>query len=177
MVCDVGTPAPTGGAALRCPLSSPPSSFARASGPGLRRGGRPQLADHLLLILSDIEMGPGGPVDDFPHSGVLADLLLSYNEGDYGDVAIDLVFNGDTFDLLKTPYEGSFPRHITGAVALGKMVPIMAAHPRFFDAIQRFLDHDRADRRVHFIAGNHDAELAFVELQTLVRQRCGGDEL
>jgi hypothetical protein len=133
-------------------------------------------ADRLLVILSDIEMGRGGPTDDFPHSDVLADLLLSYDEGPSRDLPIELIFNGDTFDLLKTPYKGAFPRHITREVAEGKMESICAAHPRFFDAIARLLASRRAERKVHFIVGNHDAELAFPELQAMVRERCGGDD-
>ncbi len=132
-------------------------------------------ADRLLVVLSDIEMGAGGPSDDFPHSDVLADLLLSYNEGATRELPIDVVFNGDTFDLLKTPYQGGFPRHVTRDVALGKMRAVADAHPRFFDAVRRLLEHRPAERHVHFILGNHDAELAFPDLQAFVWERCGSD--
>lgn len=161
------------------PLGGPVPSRAPSgeplADPSCRVPDRAVSGDRLLVILSDIEMGPGGVVDDFPHSDVLADRLLSYNEGAYADRAVELIFNGDTFDLLKTPYNGTFPRHITSQIALAKMQPICAAHPRFFAAIEQFLDHRRAERRVHFVIGNHDAELAFPELQALVQTQCGGD--
>jgi hypothetical protein len=135
----------------------------------------PTSADRLLVILSDIEMGAGGPTDDFPHSDVLGDLLLRYNEGPTRELPIDFIFNGDTFDLLKTPYNGAFPRHITRDAALGKMQAVSAAHPLFFEAVKALLEHPHAERRAHFIFGNHDAELAFPELQSLVRTQCGND--
>lgn len=132
-------------------------------------------ADRLLVILSDIEMGAGGPFDDFPHSDFLADLILSYNEGPLADLPVDVVFNGDTFDLLKTPFGGTFPRLVTRSIALEKLRPIADAHPLFFGAVRAFLEHRGAARGVHFITGNHDAELAFPAVQEMVRERCGGD--
>jgi len=132
-------------------------------------------ADRMLVVLSDIEMGPGGPMDDFPSTDVLAEVLLSYNDGPFTHLPIDVIFNGDTFDLLKTPYEGRFPRHITSEIALGKMAPVYEAHRAFFDAVRGLLAHGPAERRVHFILGNHDAELAFPALQGFVREKCGGD--
>lgn len=70
-------------------------------------------ADRLLVVLSDIEMGAGGAWDDFPHCDRLGELLLSYAGPEHANRAVDLVFNGDTFDLLKTNVDGAYPRHIT----------------------------------------------------------------
>ena len=137
---------------------------------------RPPTADRLLVVLCDVEMGCGGPFDDFPHSDWLAEHLLAYNEPPYDDLAVDLVLNGDTFDLLKTPYMGAFPRHVTCDVALAKMATILAAHPRFFEAIRRFVAHEGAPRAVHFVIGNHDAELVFPALQNVIRSVCGRPE-
>lgn len=63
-------------------------------------------------------MGAGGPFDDFPQSDFLGELILSYNSPPFHELAVDLVFNGDTFDLLKTSYVDEYPRHITRDVAL-----------------------------------------------------------
>ena len=129
-------------------------------------------ADRRILILSDVEMGAGGETDDFPHSEFLGRLLLSYLEGPC-DGPLDIVFNGDTFDLLKTPYEGSYPHHITRDVALAKMSAVAAAHPRFFESLRTILEHPQGNKSVHFIAGNHDTELLFPEVQAFVRTLCG----
>ena len=137
--------------------------------------GRPPVADRLLVVFGDIEMGTGGRTDDFPHGDFLGQLIGAYNRKPYRDIAVDLVFNGDTFDLLKTPFAGAFPRHITAEVAVGKMALVAEEHPAFFGALRRFLAHPHAERRVHFIVGNHDAELVFPEVQEQIRALCGGN--
>jgi UDP-2,3-diacylglucosamine pyrophosphatase LpxH len=132
--------------------------------------------DRLLVVISDIEMGTGGPEDDFVHSAFLGERLLRYNEGRYADLAVSLVFNGDTFDLLKTDHLGRFPRHIGRGIATAKMMRIADAHPAFFAAVRAFLEHARAERQVYFVVGNHDAELLFPEVQRFVAHRCGSNQ-
>jgi UDP-2,3-diacylglucosamine pyrophosphatase LpxH len=133
----------------------------------------PPEADRLLVVLSDIEMGAGGNMDDFPHSDWLGQLLRSYNDPPFEDLDVDLVFNGDTFDLHKTSYLGEYPRHITGEVALGKMARIWAAHRPFFEGLRDFLDHGGAERRVFFVVGNHDPELLFPDVQLFIQTQLG----
>jgi len=130
-------------------------------------------ADRLVLVLSDIEMGVGGETDDFPHSEFLGGLLLSYLEGPFCELPLDMVFNGDTFDLLKTPYQGSYPHHITRDVALAKMSAVAAAHPKFFEALRKILEHPSGNKSVHFLVGNHDNELLFPDVQDFIRSLCG----
>lgn len=139
----------------------------------LRSRGTP---DRLLVVFSDIEMGSGGPLDDFPHSRHLGDLLLSYTFPSYDGLAIDLVFNGDTFDLLKTPFQGRYPSLITEAIALDKMDQIAGAHGPFFEALRIFLGRTGKRGAVHFLPGNHDTELAFPALQRRIRQLIGDEE-
>lgn len=129
--------------------------------------------DRVVIVFSDIEMGPGGPVDDFPHPEFLAGLIDAYDHGLSKGLLVDLVFNGDTFDFLKTSVGGAWPHHITAEVALAKLERIIQAHAPFFDAVRRFLDGSMGNRRVHFVAGNHDAELLFEEVQLAVRRRIG----
>ena len=142
-----------------------------------RRPHDPPACDRLLVVLSDIEMGAGGPTDDFPHSDFLGEVIRSYGERPFHRLPIDLVFNGDTFDLLKTSYQGAFPRHITAEVALGKFRRIAAAHPAFFDAVRQFLGESRsgAARRVAFLVGNHDPEIQFPEVKQAIRELCDVD--
>jgi hypothetical protein len=125
----------------------------------------PERADRLVVVLSDVEMGAGGVLDDFPHSPWLAELILAYNEPPYRDLPVDLVFNGDTFDLLKTSVDGVYPRHVTEAVALAKLRRVLDAHPAFIAGLRAFLSGGTAPRRAHFVIGNHDAELAFPAVQ------------
>ncbi len=133
-------------------------------------------ADRLILCISDIEMGAGGPHDDFPHSDFLGELILSYNEPPFDQLAIDLVLNGDVFDLLKTTHLGKHSTQISADVGLGKMSRVAAAHPLFFEAIRNFVAHESAPRDVHFLVGNHDFEILFPEVQGFVRSLCGGSD-
>ena len=121
---------------------------------------RPPDADRLIVCFSDIEMGAGGLLDDFPHSDWFDALLATY---DGVDVPVDLVLNGDTFDFLKTSVEGAWPRHVTAEVALAKVDRVARAHPTFFSGLRRFLSFP--NRTVAFTVGNHDPELLFPEVQ------------
>ncbi len=125
-------------------------------------------ADRLLLVASDIEMGPGGPADDCPRSEEIADFLASRVQS---HDRVDLVFNGDTLDFLKTPIDGLYPRHITEAVALRKLDRILDAHAAFFECIARLLAP--SGRAAHFVVGNHDLELWFPAVQARLRERLG----
>lgn len=136
----------------------------------------PPGADRRLMVLSDSELGAGGPLDDLPQAAFLADLLLEADEQAEPGMAIDVVFNGDTFDLLKTSYEDTWPRHITADIALAKFSRIAAAHPRFFAGLRRFLRSDRGARRMFFVVGNHDFDLLFPEVQGMLRGLLGADE-
>lgn len=133
-------------------------------------------SDRIVLVFSDVEMGSGGPEDDFPHTAFLGELLDRYLEPPYRDRRIDVVFAGDTFDLLKTPYLDQFPHHITADVALGKMSRVAAAHPRFFEALRHLTAPRDPPVHVHFIVGNHDGELLFPQVQDFVRALGGGSD-
>jgi UDP-2,3-diacylglucosamine pyrophosphatase LpxH len=124
--------------------------------------------------MSDIEMGAGGACDDFPHTDHLAELILEYAGSEHRDHAVDLVFNGDTFDLLKTSVDGAWPHHVTASVALAKLERVAAAHRGFFTALGEFGARMGDRGAVHFVVGNHDAELLFPEVQQRIRALVGG---
>lgn len=145
----------------------------RPSSTELRGRGAP---DRLVVVFSDIEMGAGGRYDDFPRSDFLAEVIRSYGRDPYRWLAVDLVFNGDTFDLLKTSSRGGWPTHITRDIALEKLEQVAGSHPAFFEAVRDHLHDDPERRRVFFVAGNHDLELFFPEVQALVRKRCAIEE-
>lgn len=131
-------------------------------------------SDRLIVTFSDIEMGGGGAWDDFPHAAQLGELILSYAGPEHRDHAVDLVFNGDTFDLLKTGLDGAYPHHITPAIALAKLDRVAAAHAPFFAALSEFCARTGERGSVHFVVGNHDAEILFPEVQDRIRGLCGG---
>lgn len=127
------------------------------------------------MVVSDVEMGAGGPRDDFPQSDHLGRLLAAYGDGAYREVPITIVFNGDTFDLLKTSHRDGYPTRIDADVAVAKLLRVTASHPGFFEHLRRFLRGDRA-RRLAFVVGNHDLELAFPEVQAILGSLFGAPE-
>ncbi len=133
----------------------------------------PRDADRLLVVMSDIEMGPGGLADDFPQSDWLGELLLSYNEPPFDRYPVDLVFNGDTFDFLKTSLDGDHPHLVDAQVGLAKFRLVEACHGGFFDALSELLSSNGPPRRAWFVVGNHDPELLFSEVQAAIRRRIG----
>lgn len=126
------------------------------------------------IILSDIEMGAGDKFDDFRHTSFLSDFIGRYNQPNYADTELDLVFNGDTFDFLKVDIGGTFPHLIDEYIALTKLSRVSHAHADFFTTIERFLGYGNQPRRVHFIVGNHDMELLFPRIQGRIIDLCGG---
>src|SRR5687767_13232275 len=144
-------------------MQSPPTTE-------LRTRGAP---DRLVIVFSDIEMGAGGRYDDFPRSDFLADVIRGYGKDPYRWLAVDFVFNGDTFDLLKTSSRGGWPTHVTRDIAIDKMERVASSHPAFFEALRDHIRGDPERRRVSFIVGNHDMELLFPEVQAVIRERIG----
>ena len=136
--------------------------------------GQPR-ADRLIVSLSDLEIGPGGPYDDVPDASFVASVIRSYSEAPFRQLAVDLVFNGDTFDLLKTAVDGHYPVHIPAEVAIHKLQLVLDAHPEFLDAVRAFL-RAPAPRRVFFVVGNHDQELLFPEVQRFLRAKLDDHE-
>ncbi|MBU1954214.1 hypothetical protein KKH03_04565 [Patescibacteria group bacterium] len=128
-----------------------------------------------IYFISDIEMGGGGVTDDFSDDLVLAEFLESIkNDVDFPDKdqKVTLVLNGDTFDFLKMPYQDEHPRYITERISLWKLDQVMNAHPVVFRALKKFLHHHGS--RIHFVIGNHDADLIWPALQEKLQARLGG---
>lgn len=123
--------------------------------------------------MSDIEIGAGGPTDDFPHDDWFAALLEERVCLD--DRPVDLVFDGDTIDFLKTSVDGAWPRYIDATIAQAKLDRIEAAHPLFFEAVRELLASGRC-QRVIFVEGNHDYELVFPEIRQRIRRLLGQGE-
>lgn len=132
----------------------------------------------LKLIVSDLHLANGSAgLDGFgtQQQAALRGLLNTTRPGGpLGDADdVEFIINGDCFDfLVLRPYldDGI----ITPEIALQKWEKIQAAHPDFFEALRDFLHIP--GRRVTFIAGNHDVELAFAEVREAVQRAiCDGD--
>ena len=123
-----------------------------------------------IYIISDIEMGNGEITDDFSDDLILTQFIESIKSTN--DEKITLILNGDTFDFLKMPYLNSHPRYITEKISLWKLDQVFNNHPLVFRALKNFLQ--KSNHRIHFIIGNHDADLIWPALQEKLQSRLSG---
>jgi UDP-2,3-diacylglucosamine pyrophosphatase LpxH len=130
----------------------------------------------IKLILSDLHLADGHPTLDCfgaTQQAAFDGLLSSACSGSplaiVGDV--ELIINGDCFDFLVTsPYD---TQGVTdNAIATRKFERIITAHHSFFAALRRFVATE--GRHLTFIIGNHDIELAFVEVQQRITREIAG---
>jgi len=125
----------------------------------------------LRIVVSDLHLGTGvehgkrNPYEDFYEDDRFAELLAHYDAlaGDQSE--IELILNGDIFDLLKVKVNDIWPVEITEEIAVEKLRLCLEGHPRFVLALRRFVT--RAHRRLVYLPGNHDLELLFVGAQEL----------
>jgi UDP-2,3-diacylglucosamine pyrophosphatase LpxH len=125
----------------------------------------------LRIVVSDLHLGTGveqgkrNPYEDFYEDDRFAELLAHYDAlaGDQSE--IELILNGDFFDLLKVKWNGRWPTEITEEIATEKLRACLEGHPRFVLALRRFLN--RPHRRVVYLPGNHDLDLLFSAPQAL----------
>ena len=128
----------------------------------------------LRLVLSDLHLGTGerrgelNPFEDFRHDERFAELLTHYDRVAGTGTEIELILNGDIFDLVKVKLGGVWPVDITSEIATEKLRRCLEGHPRFVRALRDFLA--KPARRITYLPGNHDLEMWFSEPQELFRR-------
>ncbi len=129
------------------------------------------------VIFSDTHLGTGhapgiiNPFEDFHHDRELSELIMHHCAERYRDVPVELFINGDFFDTLKVPVEGSFPSEITENIAATKVARCIKGHPAVFDALCRFIEFP--GHTVTFNPGNHDIDIVFPRSRAVIRARLG----
>jgi UDP-2,3-diacylglucosamine pyrophosphatase LpxH len=128
----------------------------------------------LRLVVSDLHLGSGrrrgelNILEDFFHDDRFSELLSHYDRQAGADTEVELILNGDIFDLLKIKIEGKWPTEITDEIATEKLKQCLEGHPRFVNAVREFLS--RPNRRVTYLPGNHDLDMWFPGPQELFRR-------
>lgn len=123
------------------------------------------MSGKLKLVLSDFHIADGqeagllNPWENFHHDAKLAELLRYYSTDYYEDEEVELIINGDFFDLLQVRYDGGFPDQITERIGLAKLKACLDGHPIVCRALSDFVDSPR--KRITVLPGNHDFELIF----------------
>ena len=125
----------------------------------------------VILVISDLHLSAGKMIkgkrnllEDFHYDNELIDFLNYYSNGDYLDIPVELVINGDFLDFLAVPYVEFYDDEFwSEKAALAKLKMIMQAHPGVMEAIKRFVSG--TDKRIDYIIVNHDAEFVFESLK------------
>jgi UDP-2,3-diacylglucosamine pyrophosphatase LpxH len=127
-----------------------------------------------ILVISDLHLGAGMSVnnrknflEDFHYDKELIEFIEYHVSGYFLEQEVELVINGDFFDLLAVPFVSYFDdEYWSEEAALEKLKMIVSAHSGVIDALKFFLKFP--NNRLIYIIGNHDAELILPELQTYI---------
>ena len=129
------------------------------------------MVKRLAIVVSDLHMGAGhapgqvNPHDDFFLDERFAELVGYYNDGHYRDAEVELIINGDFFDLLKVPVDGVWPDEVTEAVSMNKLKSCIDGHPAVIDALRAFIE--TPGKRITYLPGNHDMDFHFAGCRRL----------
>jgi len=131
------------------------------------------------IVISDLHLSDGqregelNPWENFYHDDKLAEFLRYYSTDYYEDEEVELIINGDFFDLLQVRYDGGFPTEVTERIAVAKLKACLDGHPIVVAAMRQFVDTPH--KRIVVLPGNHDMELCFAGCQRLLTERVCGD--
>lgn len=132
-----------------------------------------------MLVLSDFHLGKGKFLDngqinileDFDEDEKFSEFVDHYSTGTYYFSDVNIVFNGDIFNLIQMDVDGVFT-HLLSEDNIVKMVEqIIEGHPLFFDSLRRFLA--RPNKKLTYVIGNHDIGMIFKKAQQVMIDAVG----
>lgn len=132
------------------------------------------------IVVSDFHLGKGlrntdgslNLLEDFDEDKRFIDFMNYHMEGQWKRAHIELVLNGDFFNLLQIDYRNQFTDRITEADALHKTMSILHGHEKLFDQMAEF--SQAPHHEVVFILGNHDPGLLWPGVQEALQKRLKG---
>jgi UDP-2,3-diacylglucosamine pyrophosphatase LpxH len=127
-----------------------------------------------ILVISDLHLSAGMNVhnrknflEDFHYDKELIEFLEYHSSDQFLDQDVELIINGDFFDLLAVPFVPYFDdEYWSEEAALEKLKMITTAHADVIHALVTFVSHPR--NKLVYIIGNHDAEIIFPALQQFI---------
>lgn len=134
----------------------------------------------IKLVVSDFHLGKGrhlsdgtpNLLEDFTADRQFMEFLDYHRTGAYKRAEVELIINGDFFNLLQVDYRDKFTDVITESDALHKTMSILKGHPELFDKLSEFSREPH--HSVTFILGNHDPGLLWEGVQETIRWRLAG---
>jgi len=133
----------------------------------------------IKLVVSDFHLGAGhrnrdgsiNILEDFFHDREFIEFLQYFSSGVYENAEVELILNGDFFNLLMIDYEEIDPDVITELNALRRMKIIMEGHRATMNALRYF--QSLSKKNITFVMGNHDPGILFPSVQELIRSFTG----
>ncbi|MDF1563501.1 MAG: metallophosphoesterase [Deltaproteobacteria bacterium] len=131
------------------------------------------------LVVSDFHLGTGryradgtrNYLEDFFFDEKFVEFLEFHRTGEFHDAEVELVINGDFFNLLQLNEVARQEDLFTEEVCRELLRRVLDGHRKLFDALERFASVPR--RSIAFVMGNHDPGLLFDSVQALLRERLG----
>jgi len=141
------------------------------------------------VIISDLHIGAGyvelgNALEDFNVDEdfvAFLDTLVDRSEAE--DLDMELIVAGDMFEFLQVPHVDIFEpgKHYAARVyassseehSIRKTRIIAAGHPLVFQALHSFMKRDGPRRRITIIKGNHDINLHWNGVRTILRDSMG----
>lgn len=133
----------------------------------------------LKLIVSDFHMGAGrflpgdryNYLEDFVYDDKFIEFLNYHRNGPFAEADVELIINGDFFNMLHIDPEDSNPDFIDEKVSVGRIERILSGHPALFEALRNF--SGTMGHHLTFILGNHDPGLLFAAVQGRLKAALG----
>jgi len=133
------------------------------------------------LVVSDFHVGAGryladgtpNPLEVFHEDKRFIEFLEHYSSDTVGPGKIELVLNGDFFNLLQIGYEEPKPTRISEKRAVQMLDRVIEGHKELFAALSAFASMPK--RKVFCMLGNHDPGLIFDAVKKRVQQRIPGN--
>lgn len=126
------------------------------------------------LVVSDFHLGVGhrkrdgsiNLLEDFFHDREFIEFLQYFASGVFENAEVELILNGDFFNLLQVDYDEVDPEVVTELVALRRMKAIMEGHRATMNALKHFQSLE--NKSLTFVMGNHDPGILFPSVQNLI---------
>jgi UDP-2,3-diacylglucosamine pyrophosphatase LpxH len=133
----------------------------------------------IKIVVSDFHLGKGiylsdgsvNVLEEFFGDRQWGEFLNHFSNGPYKDLEVELVLNGDIFDLIKVDYRGYYSPILTEAISVEKLQSVLDGHPLFVSALKKFasLSH----HKITYVVGNHDVEMIWPRCQELFSRTLG----
>ncbi len=131
------------------------------------------------LVVSDFHLGAGhrnadgslNILEDFFHDREFIEFLQYFSSRDFEDAEVELILNGDFFNLLMIDYDEIDPDILSELTILRRMRRILDGHRATMNALKFFQSHE--GKTLSFVMGNHDPGILFPSVQDLIRESTG----